>query len=153
MLILEDSIHINVPPEKLFDFFNSMSSDRYRSWHPDHLDFKWIGSSGAVRGNRFWFRETVGGKTMDKTVFFTEVEKDRYLEFALTNWFFRLILRKFSFRMQPISSGTLFIARIEILTGPIGTALNKREFDAVRVHMKEEGENLKPVVESLDKGE
>jgi hypothetical protein len=148
MLILEDSIHINAPHEIVFDFFDGMSAERYRSWHRDHHDFRWVGSPGAVAGNRFWFRETIGGKSMAKSVIFTKIEKDRYVKFVPSNRLFRLILRALSFAMEPAGDGCTFTARIEILTGPIGATLNKREFDAVRLHMKEEGENLKRLAEN-----
>ena len=38
--------------------------------------------------------------------------------------------------------------RIKVRTGPIGAWLNRGEFNAVRVHMKEEGENLKALLET-----
>jgi len=39
-----------------------------------------------------------------------------------------------------------------VRTGPIGAWLNRREFDAVRQHMHEEGENLKRIVEADGNG-
>ena len=43
-----------------------------------------------------------------------------------------------------------FEAEIVIRTGPVGAWLNRREFDAVREHMREEGENLRAILESPD---
>lgn len=37
--------------------------------------------------------------------------------------------------------------RIKVRTGPIGTWFNRREFDAVRKYIQEEGENLKYILE------
>lgn len=149
MFVLKDQIHIQAPPEKLFEFFNSMDTERYQAWHAqDHHEFKWLNGTGLKEGNEFWFRETIGGKTMQKTVVLLRVEKNRYIEFVPKNWFFRLILRKLSFRMEPKEGGSLFTAEILILTGPLGAYLNKKEFDAVRLHMKQEGENLKQLAET-----
>lgn len=154
MFVLEDAIAIHVPPAKLFTFFDGMDAERYRLWHPEHEDFAWVGEKGARVGNAFTFKETIGGKTMAKSVVFTKIEQDTHIEFAPTNTFLRLILRRLSFSFDPIEaneghdSGTVFRARIAILTGPIGARFNKKEFDAVRLHMKEEGQNLKRLAES-----
>jgi hypothetical protein len=39
-------------------------------------------------------------------------------------------------------------AEIHVRTGPLGAWLNRKEFDAVRRHMREECENLKRIVEA-----
>lgn len=43
------------------------------------------------------------------------------------------------FEMRPDGDMSLFIATIPIRTGPEGAWLNRREFNAVRQHMKQEG--------------
>jgi hypothetical protein len=46
------------------------------------------------------------------------------------------------------AEGIRFIAELHIRTGPVGAWLNRREFNAVRQHMREEGENLKRILEA-----
>ncbi len=75
------------------------------------------------------------------------VEIEERYPLTPTNIFYRFVLRRFSFTIEPTDNGSTFRARIKILTGPIGQRLNKKEFDAVRQHMKEEGENLKRLME------
>ena len=41
-----------------------------------------------------------------------------------------------------------FTAEIHIRTGPVGAWLNRREFSAVRQHIREEGESLKHLLEA-----
>jgi hypothetical protein len=53
-----------------------------------------------------------------------------------------------SFRTDPPGDGCVVTQAIRVRTGPIGAWLNRREFDAVRAHMREEGENLKRTPES-----
>jgi hypothetical protein len=53
-----------------------------------------------------------------------------------------------SFAIEPHENGCDLTQRIKVRTGPIGAWLNRREFDAVRTHMKEEGENLKTILET-----
>lgn len=40
-----------------------------------------------------------------------------------------------------------FTAKIVVRVGPIGARINRKEVDAVRKHMEEEGENLKAIIE------
>jgi len=44
--------------------------------------------------------------------------------------------------------GYQVVQEVHVRTGPLGSWLNRRELDAVRKHMKEEGENLKRLLES-----
>ena len=74
-------------------------------------------------------------------------EADRYIEFAPTSLLVRLLMPRISFTIDPCEDGCTFTQRIRVRTGPIGTWLNRREFDAVRVHMREEGENLRALLE------
>lgn len=119
----------------------------YLAWHPDHLGFHWREGRGLKPGVVFYFEEYIGGKLMKKTVRFSKVERYRYIEFEPTWWLMRLIMPRISFEVQPRGESSLLIARIPIRTGPIRAWLNRREFDAVRQHMKEEGRNLKDLLE------
>ncbi|CAN5819151.1 hypothetical protein BH20GEM3_BH20GEM3_09110 [soil metagenome] len=46
------------------------------------------------------------------------------------------------------AEGIRFFTELHIRTGPVGAWLNRREFNAVRQHMREEGENLKRILET-----
>jgi uncharacterized protein YndB with AHSA1/START domain len=143
---LRDSIWIDAPPGEVFRFFDEMDA-HYLQWHPDHLLFRWERGRGVDAGVVFYFEETIGGTRMKKRVHFTRVERDRHLEFTFTHRLLAVIVPRLSFHMEPEGEGTRFDAEIEIRTGPIGAWLNRREFEAVRRHMREEGENLKRIIE------
>lgn len=146
-MTLEDQTVIDAPPERIFDFFEHMD-ENYLAWHPDHVAFRWTKGRGLHPGVEFAFEETVGGKLMDKTVRFTRIDPLRTIEFEPTWWLMRLIVPRFRFEIQPEDGGACrFIATIPIRTGPLGAWLNRREFDAVRQHMREEGQNLKRLLE------
>lgn len=145
-MTLEDRIAIEAPPERIFGFFE-LVGENYLAWHPDHIAFRWTKGQGLEPGVEFYFEETVGGKLLKKTVRFTRVEPYRYIEFEPTWWLMRLFVPRFSFEIVPQDEASLFIARIPIRTGPIGARLNRRDFDAVRRHMREEGRNLKALLE------
>jgi len=147
-MILEDRTEIEAPAGRIFAFFEHMD-EHYLAWHPDHVAFRWTKGQGLKPGVEFYFEEYIGGKLLKKTVRFTRIEPERYIEFEPTWWLMRLLMPRLSFEIRPQGVGCLFIARIPIRTGPIGARLNRREFDAVRRHMKEEGRNLKQMLEHV----
>lgn len=69
-------------------------------------------------------------------------------EFVPDNALVRFFLRRVTFRMEPEGAQTRFTQEIEIRIGPIGRALNRKGFKAVERHMREEGENLKALMEA-----
>jgi hypothetical protein len=146
-LRFEDSIFIEAPVERGYDFFEDMA-DNYTRWHADHLAFEWLGAPGLAVGNTFSFRETIAGKLQHKTVRITQVQPGRSFAFQPTNPIFRFFLPNLSFAFEPGPGGFTFRAVIDLHgIGPLGTRLNRREFDAVDRHMAEEGINLKRLLE------
>lgn len=146
-MIMRDEITIQTTPERIFQFFAEMA-ENYVRWHPDHLLFRWETGTGLQEGNEFYFEERIGGQLMKKRVRFTRITPNRHIEFAPTNGLIRLILPRLLFAIEPQGDQCRFIAEIHIRTGPIGAKLNAREFNAVRQHMREEGENLKRLLET-----
>jgi hypothetical protein len=148
-VVLRDSIEVRAPLAKLFEFFEGMSQERYLAWHPDHKLFRWTEGQGLRPGNRFYFEEVIAGKMLKKSVRFTRIEAPHHIEFVPTFWLLRLFLPRLVFRAEVVSPQSFrFIAEIVVRTGPIGARLNKREFDAVREHMRVEGVNFKRFAEA-----
>lgn len=143
---LRDSIWIRSTGERFFEFFEHMDAN-YLRWHPDHRTFRWEDGRGLREGVTFYFEEVIGGKPMKKRVVFTRLERNRHIEFTFTNRLLRLILPRIVFHVDPEAGGIRLTAEIQVRTGPIGAWLNRREFDAVHRHMREEGENLKNILE------
>ncbi|MEM7110851.1 MAG: SRPBCC family protein [Chloroflexota bacterium] len=147
-MILQDSTIINAPATAVFSFFDNMA-DNYTRWHPDHHSYRWVEGNKCETGAIFAFDETVGGERQQKEMRFTNVTVDRYLEFEPTNRFIRLLMPRLSFGMEPVDSNICrFEAKIHLRIGPIAAWLNRREFNAVRQHMREEAENIKQLVEA-----
>lgn len=147
-MVLRDSIDVHATPAKLFEFFEGMSQERYLSWHPDHKVFRWTNGRGVRAGNRFYFEEVIAGKLLKKSVEFTRIEQDGHIEFAPTFWLMRLFLPRLVFKAEVRDPGSFrFVAEIFLRVGPIGAHLNKREFDAVREHMRIEDVNFKHYAE------
>jgi len=147
-MLFHDSIIIQAKPNQIFQFFEKMHLN-YTKWHPEHIMFRWVKGSGVKVGSVFYFEERIGGELLKKRVVFTKVIPDQYMEFVPTNWFYRLFMPRFSFEMQSIDDQkTRFIAEFIVQgMGPLAKWLNRKQLEAVRIHMQEEGENLKKIME------
>lgn len=142
-----DSIDIAAAAEDGFAFFEHMDAN-YLRWHPDHRAFAWRKGHGIAEGNEFAFEEIIAGKKQRKHTRITAVEPNRYFAFTMVNPLFRFFLPHLSFGFEPSWTGFTFAAEIRLHgIGPLGRKLNAREFAAVEQHMKEEGENLKTLLE------
>jgi hypothetical protein len=148
-MLLQDVTQIRTTPERIFAFFEEMDAN-YTRWHPDHILFDWVRGRGVREGNRFRFEERIGGHLKKQTFEFTRVEPNRHIEFAPTVRLIRWLMPRLSFHVDRQGDHCAFTARIVVRTGPLGARLNRREFDAVRRHMREEGENLKRLLEDAD---
>jgi hypothetical protein len=146
-MILEETTGIDASPEEIFEFFEEMDAN-YERWHPDHVAFRWLDGGGLEAGAEACFEERIAGKLQKKTVRFTEIVPDRYIEFKPTSRLVGLLMPHISFTIDPGRDGCTLTQRIKVRTGPIGARLNRREFDAVRTHMTEEGQNLKTILET-----
>lgn len=146
-MLLEETTRIEASPDVVYRFFEEME-ENYERWHPDHSTFRWVEGGALEVGNKAYFEEEIAGKLQRKTVEFTEIDPDRYIEFRPTSRVIGLLMPHISFTITPRSDGCELLQRIRVRTGPIGARLNRREFDAVREHMREEGENLKQISEN-----
>jgi len=147
-MVLRETIDVHASPADFFAFFEDMDNARYLGWHPDHRVFRWTRGKGLRVGNAFYFEEVIAGKLLKKRVVFTRIEEQTHIEFAPTFWLMRLFLPRLVFRLEPLGAGRYrFVAEIFLRAGPLAARLNRREFDAVREHMRIEGINLKRFVE------
>lgn len=147
---LSESIDIRARPGQVFRFFEEMEKN-YLRWHPDHRAFRWLDYGGLRDGSRFYLEERIGGKLLRRTMVITQVESGRLLAFAPASFWIRLLMPRLSFRIEGIRGGSRLEADIRVRTGPLGAWLNRKEFDAVRLHMRQECENLKGIVEAREK--
>ena len=146
MILSETSPVIRAAPEAVFSFFEGMETN-YARWHLDHVSFRWLDPPSLSPGVRFYFEERIAGKLLKKQVVFTRIEKGSLIEFAPTSRLFQLFLPRISFWITQTSGKITITQDIQLRIGPIAARLNQRELDAVRIHMREEGQNLKVLLE------
>lgn len=146
-MILSQTTIIAAPAERIFAFFDRMEVN-YTRWHPDHITFRWLQNGRQAVGNRFYFEEQIHGQRLKRTMRYTRVVPDRLIEFVPNNALIRFFLRRVSFIIEPLDGRSRFTQEVKIRIGPIGKRLNRAGFAAVEKHMREEGENLKTIMEA-----
>lgn len=148
-LILEDSIRIRTTPEKIWDFFIHIDKN-YVAWHSEeHVVFRWVKGKPLEEGSIGYFEEYSHGKLHRLKVRYTRIIPYREIEFRLTHSIWRIFLPKSTLTITPEDGYCTFTARNYFRLGPISARSKrfKHQLELVKKHMKEEGENLKKVLE------
>jgi len=144
-IVLKDTVEIETTPEKIWEFWVNMDNN-YKTWHPkDHILFRWTKGRPMEEGSRIYAEETVGGKLIKGKATFVNVVPNRI--FGLKPPFPNSLFLKYEYLIEPRGRKTDFTA-FTYLKYP-GFA-RKRIMLAVEVgkkHVREEGENLKRILE------
>ncbi|KPK86016.1 MAG: hypothetical protein AMJ94_18425 [Deltaproteobacteria bacterium SM23_61] len=155
-IVLTDSVEIGVTPDKVFDFFLQMIDDAsYRRWHPnDHLVFRWIKGNPFEVGSVAYAEEYLHGKLHKAKFCVSKVVPNREIVYTPVSRILKIFFPRNRFNVEPKGDGCIFRAEVHLRIGRIAKALAKRKVEialsSVRQHMKEEGENLKRILEKRD---
>jgi len=151
---LTDSVEIKTTPDKIFDFFERLvDDDSYRIWHPqDHVAFRWLKGKPWEEGSVVYAEEYIHGKLHKLKFIVTKVVKNKEIEYSPSSWFLRKYFPKNSFHIKPKEETCIFTASGTYRVGWIVRTFAKNKLErglsSVRKHMKEEGQNLKRILES-----
>lgn len=150
--IIEDSTEINTTPEKIWEFFTNLEKN-YKSWHPeDHIVFKWLEGKPMETGTRCYGEEIMNGKVRKFKITIGTVIPNRKIIFHFT-FPVTLVSPYFEWRIEPKGENSVFTAITIIRCERFYRALmGKKRWDeliASGKHMKEEGENLKKILEKI----
>jgi uncharacterized protein YndB with AHSA1/START domain len=149
-MIIEDSIEINAPPVKVYEWLIQRfeSSENYRAWHPEHVSVHWIKGSSTQGGSVLYVKEYLHGKLHKLKLIITKIEPNLRIEYRL---FFpaSLFILKNDFIFTSKGKGTsVFTATSTLRGGSFIERLFKQRIQALKHHMKEEGENIKAALEA-----
>ncbi|MCW5697587.1 MAG: SRPBCC family protein [Bauldia sp.] len=144
MIILEESAHLEAPPEALAAFLEALDH-RYRDWHPDHVLFRWDDPPGA-RPRRFFFDERIGGRRIAMHMTMEPgagglTARCRPLR-RTTRW----VVPWMTFAAIPEPGGCRYLHRIAVRGRWLKPVLDRLILDAVRRHMREEAVNLQRLI-------
>ena len=153
-VFLTHSIEIRTTPERIFEFFYSLVDDEsYRAWHPDdHVAMRWTKGSPWQEGSVVYAEEYIDGKLYKLTFIVTRVVPNREIEYVPVSRFRRRYAPKYTFFVEPKNAGCIFTATVHIRVPQLPKLLARKRVErglsSVRKHMKEEGENLKKILET-----
>lgn len=148
MVKLKDSIEIKATAEEVYNGLIKVFSyeEYFKKWHRDHIKCYWIKGKAFDKGSIVYVEEYVHGKKHKMKFIGTNIELNRKIEYRLL-FPISLICPKGSFIIEPIEKGCIFTANLYFRFGRIFDRFARYRANAVKNHMKEEGENLKTIVE------
>ncbi|NPE29525.1 SRPBCC family protein [Methanococcoides sp. SA1] len=146
MLTLKDSVTIDRPPEVIVEWLDHFS-ENYTSWHKDHVIAKWIRGKNFEKGAILYAEEYLDGKLEKLSFEITKITKGKLIEYK-TLFPHSIICPGGSFSIEPHNSnGSVFTATLSFRFGWLLSKNAKKRVEAIRTHMREEGENLKEILE------
>jgi hypothetical protein len=147
--MLIDSIEIKTTPEKLFDGLIKVfsSQEDYKKWHKDHVKCCWIEGQPFEVGSILYCEEYLHNELHKMKFLGTKKELNRKIEFKL-QFPVSIICPKGSFIIEPKNGGAIFTATLSFRFIWFFQKFAKSKVEAITNHMKEEGENLKKILEN-----
>jgi hypothetical protein len=103
MLTFTDSIQINIPPEKVFDWFLNMDKN-FVNWHPNHTKYTLLSGDMNV-GDTIHFEEKIDDKWFKFNVKITKIQKSQ------TDWIIEIQTPPFAtlaFSPKECTNGCVF---------------------------------------------
>jgi hypothetical protein len=143
--MLKESIVIHKPPREVFEWLMHFV-ENYRAWHPDHISAHWTKGRNFEIGSILHTEEYIGDQKETIRFRTTWVITDRLIKYQLL-FPHSLICSGGSFRFESQNGSTLFIATLSFRMSRILKVFFNKKFKAIRKHMREEGANLKQILE------
>ena len=153
-VILTDSIEIETEPETIFNFLTSIKDDEsYRAWHKsDHVTFRWIQGQPWKEGSILYAEEYFHGKLHKFKFMVTKIVPNEKIVYSPVSRLLRMFFPKNEFIIKGKKTTSVFIASVNYRVGWIGKKFFQKSINkglsSVKKHMKEEGENIKLILES-----
>jgi hypothetical protein len=149
MIVLTDTTEIKKLPREVFNWFlNLKTSEDYRNWHPDHVQWVWLKGKQFSKGSIVYSEEYLHGELHKLKLLCTKIVPNKLIEYKpLFPW--SLFMLTSSFSMEPTGHDScLFTAIIRFRNAPFIKSILKKQLKATRLHMKEEGEKLRLLLEA-----
>lgn len=148
-IIIKDSIEINTSAEKIWNFFDNLE-ENYLKWHPsDHVYCKWVKGKPHEVGSIAYFEQRLEGRLVKVKTKTTEIVKYEYSENKPLFPF--SIFHPKGEHIITRNEGKCIFTAINYFRVPRlfkKTFLKRAKFEALKKHMKDEGEVLKKIIEN-----
>lgn len=143
---LRDSVHIDAAPEQVWSWLTDLP-EHYTEWHPDHVSAEWERGDFRRTGSIMTAIEFLGGRREELRFELTYVDPPGCIEYRFKGPH-ALLLAGGAFNVAGDDGGARFTACIRYRFGILTERLFRRRITTLRTHMREEGENLKRLVEA-----
>jgi hypothetical protein len=144
-IVLKDTVTIRTTPEKIWQFWADMDKN-YKSWHPeDHILFRWTKGKPMSEGSTVYGEEVVGGKLLKLKLTCADVVPGR--KFALKYSFPASLFCKYEYLIEPEGTNTTFTAITYLKYPRFARKRMQTVIEVGKKHVREEGENLKKLLE------
>ena len=145
--VLTDSIEIDAAPNRLWEFFTDLEKN-YKAWHPgDHVVCRWTKGKPHEVGSIVYAEEVLAGRLCKISMLCTKIETNKRIEYR-TLFPLSLFHPRSMYLLEEKGQRTVFTA-VNFFRVP---RLFKRRvetlIEATEKHVKEEGQNLKRLLES-----
>ncbi|MFX0201959.1 MAG: SRPBCC family protein [Candidatus Hodarchaeota archaeon] len=150
MIVLRDTIKIKTTPEEVFEWF-AQFKENYRAWHPDHGECRYLhGSHPFEEGAIIYAEEYLHGDLHKLKLHMSRVVPNSRMEYKIP------LLGSGAFIIEPSGDDILFTAELHLgwRFPVIGSLIDwvfqtffGHRLNAMRQHMREEGINLKELME------
>lgn len=149
MIKVRESIRIQTTPRQIFKWLELLPQE-YRSWHPDHVACRVIKGSLLQPGCEIECQEYPHGQLHTLRLRLTRVDPGKRMKYEISR------LGKGAFEVIPKDGEVEFVAELGLgsdfpivgsLVDVVLRALLSRRLEAMREHMREEGQNLKEIIE------
>ena len=148
MITVRDSVEIKVTPDKVFAWLtNIKNKETYQAWHPGHVELIWVKGEPWEEGSIMYCEEYLHGVLHKLKFKCTKKVKDKLIEYRPL-FPLSLFAPGNAFIFEPKGENScVFTATGRIRGGPLFKKLGKKKLDATMQHVKEEGENIKRILE------
>jgi hypothetical protein len=142
----QDAVHVDASPERVWSWLAGLV-DHYTEWHPDHVSAYWVTGKPNEVGSVLEAVECVGGRREKLRFEMTDIDVPHVMRYRILGPH-SLILPGGAFSIDSDGDSSVFTASIQYRFGGILDRLFARRAGALRAHMREEGANLKRLVEA-----
>ncbi len=142
-MILEEIARLSCPAESVVAFLDDLET-QYRSWHPSHILFRWVGPAGDER-SQFFFDERIGSWRL-RVRMRAHRPHPFHLSCVPVSPFWRAVFPGMTFAVEKDGSGCRYAHRIALRLGPFKPMLERSLLAPLRRHMAEEAVNLERLI-------
>ena len=141
----KDSVELKVSPEVVFDWLMHFD-ENYLSWHPDHLKCIWIKGKPFEVDSVLYVEEFLGGELHKLKFKITSIKKNKGFKFRIL-FPASIFIPTGEFSIEKTTIGSRFTAILYYRFGKLLSLFAKREKEIIEKHQREEGSNLKKLLE------